>query len=162
MPNFREGPHTCSQRVWLQDSNTASHNPGKNCDIVSAHPGKGRFRVNCLGLTVSVMRFPAHPNVALFFPTLQMAREIHSLSCVMKGRKERGFLTCLSIIQNKEIAQKPGKHLNKLKLPAKSHICYSSFHFILRAIPLQNMAAPVVWCADVPRHMFCTASCLFS
>lgn len=80
----------------------------------------------------------------------------------MKGRKERGFLTCLNIIQNKEIAQKPGMHLNKLKLPAKSRICYSSFHFILRAIPLQNMAAPVVWYPDVPRHTLCTASCFFS
>lgn len=123
--------------------------------------GKAGFELTSEGLLWVFMWTPAHPDVALFIPTLQMVRAIHSLSCVMKGRKERGFLTCLNIIQNKEIAQKPGMHLNKLKLPAKSHICYTSFHFILRAIPLQNMEAPVVWCPDVPRHTLCTASCFF-
>lgn len=120
--------------------------------------GKASFELTAESFLGVFMQFPAHPDVALCIPTLQMARAIHSLSCVMKGRKERGFLTCLNITQNKEITQKSGMHLNKLKLPAKSRICYTSFHFILRVIPLQNMAAPVVWCPDVPCHILCTAS----
>lgn len=107
--------------------------------VLSPHTqGKTGFKLTAWGLLWAFMWSPAHPDVAPFIPTLQMARAIHSLSCVMKGRKEKGFLTCLNIIQNKEIAQKPGMHLNKIKLPAKSHICYSSFHFILRAVPLQT------------------------
>lgn len=57
--NFREGPQTGSGHVWLQGSNAASHNPGKSCDNVSAHSGKDRSQVNCLGLAVSVHVIPS-------------------------------------------------------------------------------------------------------
>lgn len=55
--DFRECPHTGSGQVYLQGSNTASHNPGKNCDSVSAH--SDRFEVKCLGLAVSVHVIPS-------------------------------------------------------------------------------------------------------
>lgn len=57
MFDFRECPHTGSGQVYLQGSNTASHNPGKNCDSVSAH--SDRFEVKCLGLAVSVHVIPS-------------------------------------------------------------------------------------------------------
>lgn len=68
--------------------------------------GKVGFQLTAWGLLWVFMWSPAHPDAALFIPSLQTARAIHSLSCVMKGRKERGVLTCLNIIQKQRNSSK--------------------------------------------------------